>query len=361
MRRTPLYEEHVRLGGRMVAFAGWELPVMYTSIIEEHTAVRTAAGIFDVSHMGEITVRGKGAERFLRRVVSTGLAKLSPGRSMYTCLCNGKGGVIDDLFIFMMGINDYYLVVNASTREKDYRWLLRNRMPDVEITDVSEETAKIDLQGPYSREILGRVIPGRALEELKRFHFYHTNYGGGDLLVSQTGYTGELGFELYAGNAVSVSLWRDLLDAGKEAGIRPAGLGARDSLRLEASYSLYGHEVSEEITPLESGLKWVVTSEDDFIGRDALEKMRAAGVPRQLICFELTGRGVPREGCRVEKDGADIGHVTSGSFSPTFKKGLGMALVKSGSAAAGEPVSIVIRDGRVPAVVVKRPFYQYNG
>ncbi len=345
----------------MVDFAGWELPVMYTSIIEEHLATREHAALFDTSHMGEILVRGEGAEKFLRRLIPTRIEKLVLNRTMYSCLCNERGGVIDDLFIYMISQNEYYLVVNASNLEKDEEWLRSNKLPGVEISTLSPETAKIDLQGPQSGEILARVIHDSKLNTLKRFSFMYTRFNDEMIMISKTGYTGEQGFELYLHNDNADNLWKSLIRAGEDSNLKAAGLGARDSLRIEACYSLYGHELSDEISPVEAGLSWVVSSEDDFIGRDALLMQKVDGAPREIVCIELVERGVPREGYRVEKNGEDIGHVTSGVFSPSFKKGIAMALVKSGVTVPGDSVSVIIRNKFVRASIVKRPFYAYNG
>jgi aminomethyltransferase len=361
VERTALYSEHVRLRAKMVDFAGWELPVMYTSIIKEHLAAREHAALFDTSHMGEILVRGEGADKFLRRMIPTRMDKLEPNRTMYSCLCNERGGVIDDLFIYMISQNEYYLVVNASNIEKDEEWLRRNKLPDTEIINRSTETAKVDLQGPHSGEILARVIRDNKLNTLKRFSFLYTEFNNEMIMISRTGYTGEQGFELYLHNDNAENLWKSLIRAGEDSGLKAAGLGARDSLRIEACYSLYGHELSDDISPIEAGLSWIVSSDDDFIGRDALLKQKVKGAPREIVCIELVERGVPREGYRVEKNDEDIGHVTSGVFSPTFKKGIAMALVKSGVTVPGDSVSVIIRDKHVRASIVKRPFYAYNG
>ena len=361
MRRTALYEEHLALDGRMVDFAGWELPVLYSSIIEEHAATRTGAGLFDVSHMGEIIVNGPGAKSFLRRMIPTRVDKLAPSRSMYTCLCREDGGVVDDIFIFMISESEFYIVVNAATIEKDLKWMRAHASNDVEIVDVSAETSKIDLQGPASLDILTRVLADERAGRLERFEFFHAEHRAARLMVSRTGYTGENGYELFVPNDAAVSLWRELIEAGGEYGIKPAGLGARDMLRLEAAYSLYGHELSDTITPVEAGLNWLITSADDYIGRRVLVEQKEKGAPRTIICFELEGRGVPREHCPVLKNGVEIGMSTSGGFSPILKKGIGMALVKAGTLAVGDAFSLLIRDNPVPARAVKRPFYAFNG
>ncbi|MBP7586181.1 MAG: glycine cleavage system aminomethyltransferase GcvT [Spirochaetes bacterium] len=360
MKRTPMYEEHLKLGGRMVDFAGWELPVMYSSIVEEHAAVRNAAGLFDVSHMGEILVNGAGAAAYLRKLIPTRMEKLARGSSMYSCFCNKAGGVIDDLFVYMLGDNNFYLVVNASTLDKDFTWMQKHRAPGVEIVNISDDMAKIDLQGPRSKEIAVRLFGGDRLASLKRFGFMQTEFSGAPCMVSQSGYTGEFGYEFYLPAKNGLRLWNALLDAGKDAGIRPCGLGSRDSLRLESCYSLYGHELTEDVTPVEGGIGWIVSSKDEYIGKPVLAAQKEKGAPRETVYFEALDRGVPREGCAVTKSGNEIGKATSAGYSPTLKKGIGIARVASGSARIGDEVVIVVRDKPLKARIVERPFYSYH-
>lgn len=360
-QRTFLYDDHIRLGGKMVEFAGWELPVMYSSIIDEHMAVRQAAGLFDVSHMGEIVVKGRGARAALQKLIPTDMERLEKGKSMYTCFLNEQGGIIDDLFIFMLSDNEYYLVVNAATTEKDVEWLTLNARTNVSIQDVSAATAKIDLQGPQSHVILKKIIKDDRLEGLKRFHFFTGAYKGEPVLVSQTGYTGEFGYELFCINNVASRLWNEVLEEGKEYGIKPAGLGARDTLRLEACYSLYGHELSDTITPIEGGIGFVVSAQSEYIAKEIVANQKAHGAPRQILCLEMLDKAIPRSECRVMHNEEDIGYITSGGFSPLFKKGIAMALVKSGVVSIGDEVAIVIRDKVSCAKVVQRPFYKYAG
>jgi aminomethyltransferase len=360
MNHTPLHEEHLRLGARMVDFAGWDLPVMYTSILEEHAAARTAAALFDVSHMGEIILRGSGAERLLRRLVPTSMDRVGPGRGMYTCMCNEHGGVVDDIFIFMKSAGDYYLVVNAATTVKDLAWIRAHNDTGAAVEDASDATAKIDLQGPRAREIAVRVFGDGRIAGLERFHFVELPYGDGTVMISQSGYTGEHGYEFFPGAAQAVRLWSTLLEAGRDLGLRPAGLGARDTLRLEAAYSLYGHEINDEISPVEAGIGWFVNSADEYIGRDVLIGHKSGGAPREIICVELTGRGVPRNGCEVYAADGMLGIMTSGSYSPTLKKGIGLVLARRGVAAPGAELKVDIRGTRVDARAVKRPFYQYH-
>lgn len=361
MNRTPLYSEHLNLRGKIVDFAGWELPVLYSSIIEEHTACRSAAALFDVSHMGEISVKGRDAEKFLRSVLPTSLDRLEPGRCMYSCLCNEHGGIIDDLFVYMITAEDFMLVVNAATTDKDLRWLTSHRTGDVDIENLSSTLSKIDIQGPFSKQILMQVFPGSGADALERFSFQIGEYALRPVIISHSGYTGETGYELYLHNECAVRLWREFLAEGKDFGLVPAGLGARDTLRLEACYSLYGHELSESVSPVEAGIGWVVSSKDEFIGKDVLLAQKKNGAQKKMIAVELTGKGIPRENCAVMKNGEIIGTTTSGGYSPTFRKGIALASVGTDKAGIGDELEIVIRDKGVKAVAVKRPFYPYQG
>ncbi len=359
-KKTPLYDAHVSRGGRMVDFAGWELPVMYSSIVEEHNAVRSAAGLFDVSHMGEIEIRGKGASAFLAKLLPTRLSKISPGTSMYSCLCNESGGVIDDLFVYMRDENDYFLVVNAATTEKDLAWLMKWKSGDVQIVDVSSSIAKIDLQGPRSLEIALAVLQNDAIAGLSRFAFLDLRYEGMPIMISQSGYTGEYGFELYLPPSLAPSLWQNLLEAGKQWGLRPCGLGARDTLRLEAALSLYGHELDEETTPVEAGIGWLVSSEEDYIGKQVISAQKKNGASRETICFVCIEKGVAREHCDVVLHDAAIGITTSGGYSPTLQKSIGMARVASGKITVGDNIGIMVRGKKLAARVVPRPFVPYH-
>ncbi len=360
MEKTALYEEHISLNGKLVDFAGWELPVLYTSIIEEHTAARTKAALFDVSHMGEIMVKGKNAGKFLQGMIPTSLDKLEPGQCMYSCMCNDRGGVIDDLFVYMLEENDFLLVVNASTTEKDVRWLSSHAAGEVEVENISGLISKIDLQGPFSLQILSDIFTDEALPELERFHFMHSTYEARPIIISHTGYTGETGYELYLHNDLAPGLWRALLAKGKDYGLLPAGLGARDTLRLEACYSLYGHELNEETTPYESGIGWLVNSKENFIGKSALLEQKKHGIPRELVCLELVDRGIPREKCAVRIGGEEIGITTSGGYSPTLKKGIALAMIQKGMLALDSFCDIMIRDNPCRAKAVQRPFYRYT-
>lgn len=361
MKRTPLFDTHVKLGARIVEFAGYEMPVQYTSILEEHEAVRTKAGIFDVSHMGEFIVKGKNAEKYIASLIPTSTAKFDEGKGVYSCLCYESGTVIDDLFIFMIDRENYYLVVNAGTMEKDYAWMKSHLIDGVELINVSDSTAKIDVQGPESKKILCELFNSNKLENLPRFYFYYDSFDGKEVMISNTGYTGEAGYELFINNESAEALWNAIIDKGTKHGLKPSGLGCRDTLRLEACYSLYGHEINEEINPVEAGLSWLINSDSDYIGKKVLSELKAKGAARKQVCIEIEGRGIPRENCEVRFHNQKVGYVTSGAFSPTFKKGLALALVKKESLSIGDSVDVIIRDKPVKGVIVKRPFYGFNG
>lgn len=364
-KKTPLYEKHLELGGRIVDFAGWDLPVQYSSVIDEHMAVRNNAGLFDISHMGEFTLKGKGSGKLLSKLIPSSLSKLEDNKGMYSCFCNPGGGVIDDLFIFRVTEDSYYLVVNGGTREKDFAWIEKNLKNfsggEIVLEDVSDSTAKIDIQGPASVSIMEKVFPGCSISSIERFYFKYLDFKSHKVMVSNTGYTGELGFELYIDSQYAASLWDDLLGKGKDDKLVPCGLASRDSLRLEACYSLYGHELSDTINPIEAALSWLVNSEEDYIGADILRKEKAEGSQRKIICLEVTGKGIPRDGYKVFYNGDNIGYVTSGGYSPFLKKGIAFALVKSGVVKIGNKVEVIIRDKGVEATFIKRPFYNYNG
>lgn len=361
LRHTPLYEEHLALKAKMVEFGGWDMPVQYTNVIEEHMATRTAAGLFDVSHMGEFIISGKDTFSFLQKMMTNDLSKLVPEKAMYSTMCYPEGGVVDDLFIYFLENKTYLVVVNASNIEKDYKWLESHiDGKDVRINDVSDITAKIDIQGPKAQEILSKFVD--SLDEIKRFRAKNKSIDGVNVLVSRTGYTGEDGFELYLLSNKAPDLWRKFLKAGEPLGLKPCGLGARDTLRIESCYSLYGHEINDRISPMEANLGWQVklNKEKDFIGKEVFAKQKEKGPDRILICFELTKRGVPRAGSKVKSEEQTIGEVTSGTFSPLFKKGIGMALVTK-NPGTKSPIVVLIRDRSYPAIIVKRPFYEFMG
>jgi aminomethyltransferase len=359
LKRTPLYEQHRQLGARLVEFSGWEMPVQYSGILEEHRAVRTRAGLFDVSHMGEFKVTGAGARAFLQHLVPNDVGRLALNQALYTQLCRPDGGVVDDLLIYHLAEHAYMLVVNAGNIAKDFAWIQeQNAGFEVALADQSAQTGLLALQGPQAPAILQPLTD----VDLSAIAYYHCAPGlvsGLNCLISRTGYTGEDGFELYCAADDVVALWQDLLAAGKERGLLPAGLGARDTLRLEAAYCLYGHELDETTNPLEAGLGWTVKlAKGDFIGHDALARIRAEGLKRKLVGVEMIERGVCRGGYAVYDGEQRVGVLTSGAPSPTLNKNIGMGYVEIAHAVAGKIVQIDIRGRKTAARIVALPFYK---
>ena len=361
LKRTPLYDEHRALGARLVEFGGWEMPVHYSGILDEHRAVRERAGLFDVSHMGEFRIEGPGSLDFLQGLVPNNVARLSDGQALYSQLCNERGGTQDDLLIYRLGDDRYMAVVNAGTMESDWDWFIKQAAgrSDVTLTNISAETGLIALQGPRALEIL-QPLTETDLGAIAYYHFADGTVAGISCLISRTGYTGEDGFELYCASGDAVALWRKLLEAGATHGLLPAGLGARDTLRLEAGFCLYGHELNDQTSPLEAGLGWSVKLEKghDFIGREALLAQKQQGLPRKLIGIELRDRGVPRAGYAILRDGAPIGELTSGAIGPSVGKAIGMGYVAPADARPGAEVAIAMRGQAVSAVIVALPFYK---
>lgn len=360
LKRTPLHATHRALGARMVEFGGWDMPVQYPGgIIEEHRAVREAAGLFDVSHMGEIEVSGPQAVAYLQRLVTNDPAQLDIGDAQYTIMCYPNGGAVDDLIVYRLGEDEYLAVVNASNKDKDYDWML-SQVDDfqVKLADRSDRYGLLALQGPRAVDIL-RPITDVDVDGMGYYTARRGQVSGIDALVSRTGYTGEDGFEILVAAADTPALWEILMAAGTDYGLRPAGLGARDTLRLEAAMPLYGHELDADTNPIEAGLpRFVSLTKDDFIGRDVMAAAKANGPAKRLVGFEMVGRGIPRGGYEVARDGQVIGVVTSGTQSPTLGKAIGMAYVKPDYAAVGTDVDIIIRGQPVAARLVKRPFYK---
>ena len=358
--RTPLYDCHLEAGGRMVDFAGWEMPVQYSGVLEEHRAVRNAAGLFDVSHMGEVSVRGPGAEPFLQLLTPNDVSKLAPGRAHYSGLLTERGTYLDDLLVYRLGPQDFLVVVNAANTASDFQWIEKRaaEVPDVRVENVSDRYALLALQGPRAVEIL-RPLAACDLSAIRYYGFEKGEVDGAEALLSRTGYTGEDGFELYLAAEDAPRIWNRLLEAGSDAGLLPAGLGARDTLRLEAGMALYGHELDDTTTPWEANLGWVVKlDKGDFIGRRALVQQKESGVERKLVGFEVKGRGIAREGHPVLRRGERVGRVTSGTFSPTFEKALGMAYVPVDAAEPGGEIEIEVRNRKLVAEVVRLPFYK---
>ncbi|MFH0799252.1 MAG: glycine cleavage system aminomethyltransferase GcvT [Pseudomonadota bacterium] len=359
-RRTPLHDEHLRLGAKMVDFAGWEMPVQYTGVIDEHLAVRKAAGLFDVSHMGEIEIAGPDAEAQVNLLTTNDVTKMTDGRAQYSILCNERGTVVDDIIVYRFESTRYIIVVNASNTAKDFAWCKAHIMGNATIRDLSDEFALIAFQGPKAPAIL-QGLTDISLDSIAKYHFRQGPVAGKkDVLVARTGYTGEDGFELFVSPADAAAVWQALLEQGKSAGVKPAGLGCRDTLRLEMKYSLYGHEITEETNPIEAGLGWVVKlgKSSDFIGKALLVEINKRGLPRKLAGFKMVDRGIPRQGYTIMIDGKPAGIVTSGTMSPSLGVAIGIGYVPAGRDEIGNKISIDIRGQEREAVTVETPFYK---
>jgi len=358
LKRTALNAVHKAAGARLVEFGGWEMPVEYTGIREEHLAVRTRAGLFDVSHMGEIEVRGREAQVLLQWVTSNDATRLKDFQAQYSALMHPQGSAVDDCIVHRFGENHYLLCVNAANTDKDFDWIVRNNSFDAEVRNVSSEYTQLALQGPRAAEILARVTDAD-LAALRYYWFRPAKCCGVEGLLARTGYTGEDGFEFYFAPVESERVWMQLLAAGKPEGLIPVGLGARNTLRLEAAYPLYGHELDEETTLLEANLGWICKlDKGEFIGRDTLVKQRQQGTRKKLVGFEVTDRGIARDGYSVLIEGKAVGRVTSGSYAPYLKKSIGLAYVPPEQAEAGREVQIEIRGKAVTARLVPLPFYK---
>ncbi|HEY0787901.1 MAG TPA: glycine cleavage system aminomethyltransferase GcvT [Thermoanaerobaculia bacterium] len=359
LKKTPLNALERELGGKMVDFGGWDLPVQFSGILDEHKAVRERAGLFDVSHMGEIAVHGPDALAFLQRVTSNDASKLEDGRIQYSGLLYPTAGFVDDILVYRNAADDYLLVVNASNSDKDYEWL-RDAVGDLDVTvaNRSAEFAQIALQGPAAEAILQPLTEAN-LPSIKYYRFTRGKVDGIDAIISRTGYTGEDGFELYVAPEAAERLFRKLLDAGRPHGLVPCGLGARDTLRLESKMALYGNDIDHTTTPYEADLGWIVRLEKgDFFGRDILAREAAEGPKRKLVGFEMVDRGIARHGHPVVSGGEDVGVVTSGTHSPTLGKAIGLAYVPPEKSAPGSELSILIRGKETRARVVPTPFYK---
>lgn len=360
MKRTSFYSIHLAFGGKMVEFGGYEMPVQYTSILQEHRKVRTSVGVFDVSHMGEIRVRGKDALAFIQKMTVNDASKLQPGRVQYSAMCYPEGGIVDDLLVYHMG--DYYmLVVNASNKDKDFSWLKKHLEGDVGLKDVSDDISLLAVQGPQSRAVLQKLTD----IDLAELRYYHSTSGilaGVDMIISRTGYTGELGYELYCSSDIAVSekVWKAVFAAGKDFDIVPIGLGARDTLRLEMGFCLYGHDIDQTTNPLEAGLGWITKLEKgEFIGRDAVLRVKKEGLRRHLVGFTVADKAFPRQGYEIQCQGKTTGNVTSGTFSPTLDKGIGMGYVLDGHHTVNSTLEVIIRGTPVRGGVVKLPFVKH--
>ena len=375
LKRTVFFAVHQKLGGKLVEFGGWEMPVQYSGIMEEHLAVRKAAGIFDISHMGEVTVSGAAAVEFLNSVLTNNILKLSPGEGQYTLMCNERGGAVDDLYAYRLSNEAYLLIINASRIEPDVAWLQAQaakfpKQNELQLTDASHNYAAVAVQGPRVREFVGIVIPGPSdagmrvgrVTELKKNQIAGFPFRGSNILVSRTGYTGEDGFEITAGDDSILQIWDAILIAGGKSGIKPCGLGARDTLRTEVCYPLYGHELDENTTPIEAGVGFFVSlDKGEFNGRSILAEQKTNGTQKRLAAFKMIGKSAPpRPHYSIWVNGAKVGEVTSGTQSPSLGIGIGMGYLPPELAKPGTEIEIEIRGKRSPALVVKKPIYRKN-
>ncbi|MDX9778027.1 MAG: glycine cleavage system aminomethyltransferase GcvT [bacterium] len=355
-KKTPFYDRHIALGAKMTDFAGYLMPVSYTGIRQEHLCVRNAVGVFDVSHMGEFRVEGNNAEAFLQKITINDVSKIGDGQAQYSAMCYPDGGIVDDLIVYRFSPKHYMLVVNASNIEKDFEWASRHCPGDVLLHNISESIALLAVQGPRCLEVL-QPLTSLVLKDIGFYHFAEGKLAGKSMIISRTGYTGEPGFELYHDPADSEKLWDMLFRTGAAAGIQAVGLGARDTLRLEMKYALYGNDIDQSTNPLEAGLGWITKIEKgDFIGREALLKVQESKPARRLIAFVMEERGIPRHGYDVYCCDACIGQVTSGTMSPSLDIGIGTAYVRSDCAKTGQEILIDTRGKKLKAKIVKPPF-----
>ncbi|MEX0966336.1 MAG: glycine cleavage system aminomethyltransferase GcvT [Bacteroidia bacterium] len=360
-KKTALYQKHIDLGAKMVPFAGYIMPVSYSGIKNEHQTVRSAVGIFDVSHMGEFIVEGKDAQRLVQYVTSNDVKKLEPGKAQYSCLPNTRGGIVDDLLVYCMGGDKYLLVVNASNIEKDWNWINEhNTFEDVTLKNISEKMSLMAVQGPKALGTLQELTP-LDLKEIPYYHFKVGEFAGHDnVIISATGYTGSGGFEIYCSNNAAPEIWDAIMKAGEGAGIKPIGLGARDTLRLEMGFCLYGNDITDETSPLEAGLGWITKLKtDDFVGKDWLEAQKLEGTKNKLVAIEIEGKSIARQQYEIfGEDDRLIGEITSGTHSPSLDKPIALGYVDKGYGEPGTKIRIKVRNKWINAVVVKLPFYR---
>lgn len=362
LKKTHLHNTYKQYGGKLVEFGGWEMPIQFEGIISEHEAVRCDAGLFDVSHMGEVDIKGSEAFAFVQNLVTNDIAVLKDNQILYTFMCYSNGGVVDDLLVYKYSAEHYYLVINAGNIEKDVKWMIDNKGAyNVEIINSSDAVSEIAIQGPKAQKILQKITD-LDLNEIKFFYFKRdVLVDGVKCLISRTGYTGEDGFEIYTSNGQIEKLWHKLLNIGEEDGLKPTGLGCRDTLRFEAALPLYGNELSQDITPLEAGLGFFVKlQKPSFIGKEALLKQKEQGLKRKSVGFEMKERGIPRHGYEITLQGEKIGVVTTGYLSPTLKKNIGLALIDAKYSELGTEINIVIRNKPLKAEVISRKFYKKN-
>lgn len=350
-KRTCLYDKHVKLGALISPFGGFDMPIQYSTIIDEHQAVRNDCGVFDVSHMGEVTVKGKDAERYVQHIFTNDVSKIEPGQILYGMMCYDNGGTVDDLLVYKMAVNDFFLVINAANIDKDWQWMQENAKGfDIELVNRSEDYGQVAVQGPNAETVVEEVL-GLECKDL----VFYTVKTIGDIIISRTGYTGEDGFEIYASHNYICECWDKLIESGR---CKPCGLGCRDTLRFEVGLPLYGDELSADISPVMSGLSmFCKLDKEEFIGKEALASQKANGVEKRVIGIELEGKAIPRNGYAVVKDGETVGEVTTGYHSISTDKSVCMALVKAEFAKLGTPLEVQIRKKTFPGVVVKKRFY----
>ena len=357
LKRTPLCAVHVKAGAKMVPFGGWEMPVQYAGIIEEHRTVRRAVGVFDVSHMGEFEIEGPGAVPVLQRLTTNDVGALAVGQVQYSLLCYPEGGIVDDLTLYRLEDNRFMMTVNAGNIDKDWAWVTGQGHGDARWRNISAETALLAVQGPRAESLVGRLSDVN-VPAIGYYRFQRGRVAGVPTIISRTGYTGEDGFELYVGAGDVERLWQTLLETGKGDGIVPVGLGARDTLRLEVKYALYGNDIDQTTNPIEAGLGWVVKlAKGDFIGRPPIERVKADGPRRKLVGFEMVDRAVARHGYRIVKGGAEIGTVTSGSYGPQVDRYIGVGYVPTAHSKVGDEIEVEVRGKPQRARVVQTPFY----
>ncbi|MGE5498677.1 MAG: glycine cleavage system aminomethyltransferase GcvT [Syntrophothermus sp.] len=357
MKKTTLTEVHEKLGAKLIEFAGYMMPVQYSSIIAEHKAVRSSVGVFDVSHMGEVFIKGDKALDFVQHITVNDASKLTIGRVQYSAMCYPDGGIVDDLLVYKLADNEFMLVVNASNKDKDFKWMLDNNKFGVDIQDRSDDYTLLAVQGPKAKDTLQKIC-SRTID-LEYYHFFMANVAGVDMILSRTGYTGELGYELYfkGDEKIAAEVWNKVFEAGAEFDIKPVGLGARDSLRLEMGFCLYGNDIDNTTNTLEAGLGWITKlNKPEFICQDVLLKVKAEGLKRKLVPMISDEKAFPRHGYDITVDGKKVGHVTSGTVSPVLEKAIAMGYVDTEFAAEGNTVNFLIRGKEVPARIVKLPF-----
>jgi len=359
IRKLPLHATHVQLGAKLGAFGQWEVPLYYSSILEEHAAVREKAGIFDISHMGEVWFRGPNARKALDFLLPGKIEKLVPGKAVYSPMLNERAGIVDDLIVSEIDANSYLVVVNAANVEKDYNWFLAHNPFKAEIINESDSFGLLAVQGPASAKIVSQIFSDDILK-LPYYHIMRADIPWKGSYISRTGYTGEIGFEIFLAQKNLKPAYDTILEIGKAFGVKPIGFGARDTLRLESCMLLYGQDMNDDTTPLEAGLEWPLNLEKDFVGKEALLKQKSQGITKKMVAFEMIDRGLARHDYTVTKNGKTIGKVTSGSFAPTLKKNIGLAYMSASESAVGNEIAVQIRDQQAKAKIVKMPFYKKN-